>query len=196
MRSSLSLGLSFLAVFAAAAPAHAQNALQDEPGYVNPRVVEGWFDGRADTEVNLEGPLLRMVAEGLREEEPEASQLLSKLKGIYVRRYLGTAGVRPDVLQERTSQLLARLEADGWQTVVRNREDGEQVNVFLKTRGDEAVSGLVVLKTEPGAEDGESVFVNIVGDVSPAEVSKLSGSLNLGSLGNLGGGLSDDGGSE
>ena len=192
-RLLLLAGLGLLAVLAS--PAHAQDALQDEPGYVSPHIVEDWFDTRADTEVNLDGPLLKMVTEGLRSDEPSAATLLGKLKGIYVRRYLSTS-TQPGTLDARTAQLLERLEAEGWQTVVRNREDGEQVNIFLKTRDDETLSGLVVLKTEPGAPDGEHVFVNIVGDISPQEVSKLSGSFggldSLNDLGGFSGGGSND----
>ena len=195
MRHAFSTGLLVLAALLTAPAAQAQNALQDEPGFVSPRLVENWFDARADTEVNLDGPLLKIVAEGMRSEEPDVASLLGKLKGVYVRRYASSAGLRPDAVASRMAELMDRLEAEGWQTVVRNREGGELVNVFLKTRGDEAISGLVVLKTEPGVEDGESVFVNIVGDVSPQEIGALTGSIDgLDSLGNLGGGsLGDDG---
>ena len=77
--------------------------------------------------------------------------------------------------------MIDNLKSQGWETVVRVREDGEDVNIQLKTR-DNAIAGLVVLVTESG---GESVFINIVGNISPKEIGRLGRALNIDPLEDL-----------
>lgn len=190
MKRLLSLCLLLIGLLAGAPAARGQNALEDEPGYVNPKTIESWFDARPNVEVNLKGSLLRMVVEATKEKKPKVSGLLDRVKAIQVRIFPSDS-TRRDAIAARSDQLLDRLEADGWETVVRTREDGENVDIHLKTRGDDAISGLIVLVNEPGEE---SVFVNIVGDISPEEIGRLGGSLGLGALGGLGADANPDDG--
>jgi hypothetical protein len=197
------LGATLVAVLITAPAARAQSkAASDELGYVNPRLVESWFDELPKVEVNLQGTLLKMVAAAARakrdgdEEEGEnsarAAALLERISAIYVRIY-EPEDVPMETLEARSADLIDRLRAEGWETIVRVREEDEHVNIQLRSRNEDTVAGLVVLVNET---DGESVFVNIVGDISPEDIGQLTGSIGglsgLGDLGGLGGDDDDD----
>ena len=154
--------------------AQAQDALENDPGYVSARTVESWFDAPPQVEINVKGVLLEMVAEASRESNPELTDLLSKLKAIQVRVF--DADVRQrDTFERQTAALIDNLTSQGWETFVRVREDDENVNIQLKTQ-DNAIAGMVVLVTE---SEGESVFINIVGDISPKEIGRLGRALDI-----------------
>lgn len=178
----LSLLLGSLAV-----TARAQDVLEHDPGYVSARTVESWFDAPPHVEINLKGVLLEMVAEAVAEtsseSNPELIDLLSKLKAIQVRVF-AVGDQQLSAIERQTTAFADRLASQGWETVVRVREDGEQVNIQLKLR-EEAIAGLVVLVTEP---EGESVFVNLVGDISPKEIGRLGRALDIDPLKDLPGG--------
>ncbi|PSQ81975.1 MAG: hypothetical protein BRD46_00785 [Bacteroidetes bacterium QS_8_68_15] len=181
---------------AAAASSPASVSGEKRLGYVAPDIVEGWFDTAPTVEVNLDGALLDMVANASQSDQPEAAALLRRLTALRVRIF-PTEGVQMSTLESRAGRLMNRLSERGWQTVVRVRDENEQTNIQVRMREDsDAVAGLVVLVNQPG---GESVFANLVGNVSPSEVGDLSGAIEgLDVIGSsLGGssGRGDDGGS-
>ncbi len=162
-------------------PARAQDALTDNPGYVNPNTIESWFEARPNIEINLQGALLRMVAQAADDSEPELSGLLSRIEGIYVRGYTdSTITARRDRSGE-ISRLTDRLQGEGWETVVRIRDEGDDVNVSLRMT-DEAIAGLLVMVNDA---EGEHIFINIVGDIRPEELGRIGRGLNIDPLKNL-----------
>ena len=68
------------------------------------------------------------------------------------------------------------------------QKDGEDVGVYTKTRGGEALAGLVVTVIDP---KGEVVLVNIVGDIRPEQVAILGEKLNIEPLKQIGATLKD-----
>lgn len=186
MRNSLSL-LALTAVLAASAPetSYAQDNLRADPGYLDLTTVEQWFDAEPWLEVNIKGALLNLIVGAAEaEEDPELTNILSKLKAIEVRGYPLTSQNFDDI-DRQTRQLAGRLESQGWETVVRLREDDERVNVFLKSNGN-SIAGLVVMVLDPSDDDG-AVFVNIVGDIDPKEVGRIGQRFDIDPLSNLDG---------
>ena len=186
MRYLLSM-LGVTAILAAAAPgaAFAQNNLRADPGYLDLATVEQWFDAEPWLEVNIKGALLNLIVGAAEaEDDPELTSILSKLKAIEVRGYPLTSQNFDDI-DRHTRQLAGRLESQGWETVVRLREDDERINVFLKSNGN-SIAGLVVMVLDPSDDDG-AVFVNIVGDIDPKEVGRIGQRFDIDPLSNLGG---------
>jgi hypothetical protein len=186
MRYLLSL-LALTAILAAAAPgtAFAQNNLRADPGYLDLATVEQWFDAEPWLEVNIKGALLNLIVGAAEaEDDPELTSILSKLKAIEVRGYPLTSQNFDDI-DRHTRQLAGRLESQGWETVVRLREDDERIHVFLKSNGN-SIAGLVVMVLDPSDDDG-AVFVNIVGDIDPKEVGRIGQRFDIDPLSNLGG---------
>lgn len=173
-------------VLYAAAPVQAQDALEQEPGYVDFRAIESWFDTEPNIEVNLKGALLELVAEASRESNPELADMLHSLKAIQVRGFTNEDGSQATSLRSRTEALGKDLEDRGWQAAVRVREDDEHVNMYLNEQ-DGAISGLMVMASE--SEDA-TVFVNIVGPLDPAQIGRLGRALDIDPLKDLASGSS------
>ena len=162
------------------APAKAQEALSREPGYVDVAVIDTWFDAPPSVEVNIQGALMRMVAGASQESNPELAEVVNKLKAIQVRGFTHE-NVQRSAIVRQTSRLADRLEREGWETVVRVRENDEDVSVQLKMQ-DDIIAGLVVMTTEA---EGESFFINIVGDISPEQIGRLGQALDIDPLKDL-----------
>ena len=162
------------------APAFAQDGdLRREPGYLDLEAIETWFDRDAKIEVNVKGALLRLVAEASRYEDPELADLLGKLKAVQVRGY-DLSRSEYDTIERRTSALSKDLEGRGWEVVARVREDDEHVYMYLKTL-DDVIAGLVVMVVSP--QEDETVFVNIVGEIDPAQIGRIGRTFDIGPLG-------------
>ena len=156
--------------------------LRNEPGYLDLDSINGWFDEEPWLEVNVKGALLRLVTEASRGEDPELSDVLRRLKAIEVRGYPLTPE-QFDEIGRRTGDLAKQLEARGWDTVVRVREQNERVNIYMKVNED-VVAGLVVMVLEPDNEEG-AVFVNIVGDIDPEQIGKIGQKFNIDPLSDI-----------
>jgi hypothetical protein len=173
------------AVILSAPPVKAQD-LRSDPGYLDLTSIEGWFDQEPWLEVNIKGALLKLITEASRNEDPELTSLLGKLKAIEVRGYPLSPAQFADI-GRRTSLLSKQLESKGWETIVRVRErrdENQQVNIFMKVNRD-VIAGLVVMVLQPDEEEG-AVFVNIVGDIDPAQIGKIGQKFNINPLEDIG----------
>jgi len=76
-----------------------------------------------------------------------------------------------------------KLEGDGWHAVVRVREEGEQVRVYMKPGTDGTLSGVTVMVTEDGngGEDGggEAIFLNVAGKIRPEDLGKIASGVGV-----------------
>jgi hypothetical protein len=182
LRRALAAVAWVLAGAFAAAPVAAQDSLRTHPGYVDLSVVETWFETPASLDISLDAPLLALVARAQEEEDPEFARLMRSLTAIRVRGY-PTRPADADAVTARTRRLAERLEAQGWTRAVyiRNTDgtgrDGRSdlVSVFVR-RDDNGIAGLTLLVTDAG---DESVFVNIVGALSPEQIATLGRGLGL-----------------
>jgi hypothetical protein len=170
-------GLALAAVLGAA-PAAAQDSLRTAPGYVDLSDAEGWFDRPAHLDINLDGPLLTLVARSSEDDDPEFARLVRSLRSIRVR---GFPMEDVDVARvlAYTEALARRLEAQGWRRAIHIRrgedEHTDTVNVYVLQDG-EHIAGLTVLINDPSEQ---SLFVNIVGTLTPDQISTLGRGLDL-----------------
>ncbi len=147
----------------------AQDELKRDPGYVDLDAVESWFSAEPKIIVNVKGALLKLVAEASRYEDPELADLLGKLKSVQVRSFnLRRADYRS--IEQRTGELARRLEGQGWDTVVRVREDDERVDVFVRVHNG-VIAGMMVMAVTP--DEDETFFVNIVGQIDPEQIGRI-----------------------
>ena len=74
----------------------------------------------------------------------------------------------------------ADLARKGWEKIITVREgadqEGDDVAIFMKSRSDEAIEGLVVTVI---SKQGEAVLVNVVGDIRADQLAKLGERLDL-----------------
>src|SRR5215213_1719458 len=151
-----------------------QQKLSDQPGYVSIEELEIFPREDLSVEINLEGAILRMVAEATRGDDPAFAEVMRNLKAIQVRVF-PLAGAKEDVVRGKVDRAVRWLEDHGWSSMVRVREKGSESYIYLKKSGEEIV-GLTILAIEAG---DEAAMINIVGRIDPAEIGRLGQSLDI-----------------
>ena len=158
-----------LVMLIAASAAWAQDDLESDPGYVNLDQFEEWFDEEPSIIVNIKGALLNLVAEASRFEDPELADMLRKLKAVQVRGFdLDWTDAKE--VERRANGFGKTLEAKGWDTVVRVRDDDEHVHVYVRIN-DEVIAGMMVMVIS--SDDDETYFLNIVGEINPEQIGRI-----------------------
>jgi len=133
-------------------------------------------------EVNLTSSLISMAARFVEKQEPDLGQLLGGLQLVHVN-VIGLDDENRGELEKRTDKIRKELDSKGWERIVMARQEQQNVSVYLKTHNKDTVEGLVVM-----AMDGEkhAVFVNIVGNIKPEQLSLLGDRLHIDPLKKIG----------
>lgn len=172
------LAVAFLGA-AVAAPAIAQKALTPEelraqPGYVEFGDVWRWSDGDEEVEIELTQPLLGVVGAFVSDEDPELSKLIMDLHLVRVNSFSFRHDDEEDV-RKLIDDLSGKLTGNTWDNIIKVRERGERVNVFVRMDGDGRtkegtfLSGLTVLVYERG----QATFVNVVGRFRLEDIARV-----------------------
>jgi hypothetical protein len=167
---------------ALATAAWAEEDVTKHPGYVDFGALN--LFGKEDTtvEVFLDQKIIGLVGAFGGGKDPELADMLAKLKQIRVQSFAIQPGKLED-LEAKTAELSKKLEAQGWTTMikVRDRRADSQTYVYVKWKGDKS-QGLTVMNVEP---DKEAIFVNIVGEIDPEQIRKLSTKFDIDALDSL-----------
>ena len=143
-----------------------------------PREIERLADKAVNTvNVTIEGALLRLAGTVLSSADPEqrvAKNLISSLKGIYVRSFEFAGPGQYSVAD--VESLRSQMKVPAWSRVagVRNTRDGEDVDVFLKMEKDR-ITGVVVI----AAQARQLTVVNIVGPIDLEQLASLGGQFGI-----------------
>ena len=133
-------------------------------------------------EVNLGSNLISMAARLTAKDEPEVTDLLKGIESVRVNVIGLDDGNRAEI-ETRIKGIRSQLETKGWERIVTVKEKDQDVGIYVKTRGQEAVAGLVVTVIDGGKQ---AVLVNIVGDIRPEKLAELGEKLNIDPLKQLG----------
>jgi hypothetical protein len=150
---------------------------QVEFGKFSPPGGDGEF-----VEVNVGSSLISLAATFLQKEEPDIAQLLSGLKLVHVN-VIGVSDENKADLQKRSQSLRQELEGKGWEKIVTAQQQGQDVGIYLKTEGKDAVQGLVVMVMDGNKQ---AVFVNVVGNIKPEQLATLGDRLHIDPLKKIG----------
>jgi len=131
--------------------------------------------GREFVEVNISSSLISLVSHFVEREDADLARLLRGLQAIRVN-VIGLDNENRSALAERVKTVRQQLDSKGWERVVTAQQRDQDVGVYLKTQGGESVQGLTVVVMEG---DKQAVFVNVVGDIRPEQVSKLAEKFNI-----------------
>jgi dUTPase len=152
------------------------NDITQERGYVDFANLDSEY-GEPKVMVNLNKTMLGFISK-INMSDPEASELISKLKAVRVQIYNMTDNDQPAL------DLIAKVSEDiktkDWLPIVSVNEKDEKVRVFTKIT-DDIMDGLVVMVINNSEErkEREAVFINIVGEIDPAQINKVTESLNI-----------------
>ncbi len=136
------------------------------------------YYGEPKIEINLSASLMSMVGSFAKSEDPEVAEILSNLEFIKVRVYdLNGKAEKANSTIDRVSK---KLRAEKWETLVtvNNNEDNQKVRIFSKTTNN-IIDGIVVMVVSPEKEGGEAVFINVVGEIDPNKIAKITDNLNI-----------------
>ncbi len=155
------------AAFAGAIALHAS----DEPGYVDIGQLAPAAGGQF-VEVNLSPALLKFAARIAKHHEPDAAEIVGDIKRVRIN-VVGLDDSNRAATIERIEAVRTKLEGQGWTRMVTVREakDGDNVAIFAKMRGEDAIDGIVVTVI---SGKGEAVFVNVVGTIDPDKIAALA----------------------
>ena len=146
-----------------------QEDILNHPGYVDFSELNEIAGSEPNVEVSLKEPLLRLITNILRNNEEEAAQFISTLLRVNVRVF-DSSRIDTERMTETMSTVAQRLDANAWERVVRVREGSDHVDVYFRLSDDaELIHGIAIMVTEPD----ETVLVNIVGDISPDDISAI-----------------------
>ncbi len=149
------------------------------PGYVDFNALEIFGEQEATIEVYLKQPMLNLLRKFIKDEDPELYDIFGKLQLVRVQVFDVTSDLATKFDAE-SAKTVKILDEKGWEKIVRVFEDDQRVFVYLKPSEDyELIQGIVVIAME-GFE--EAVFVNIVGDIHPDDISKLGGHFGVDEL--------------
>ncbi len=154
-------------------------------GYVDFGKLSPGESGSEFVEVNVNSNLIGMVAKMAGKAQPEVTELLQGLQSIRVNVIGLTDENRADI-QSRVKAIRGQLDTQGWERIVTVQEKKQDVGVYMKTRGQEAVEGIVVTVLDGKKE---AVLINIVGDIKPEKIGALGEKFNIDPLKKVGHGL-------
>jgi len=166
IRRVFNFALTFVLTVMLALPAMAQeDALKAFPGYVDFGDLGDTF-GEPTVQISVGASLLSLVGSLSASEDPEAAEMFKRLNGVRVNVYENTEVTAEglDLVKKVSNQ----LSGDGWESVVTVNSEDEQVRIFMKI-SDDVVQGITVMVVEAT----EAVFVNVIGDINPAELEKV-----------------------
>jgi len=153
-------------------PAIAQeDELKDLPGYVDFGDLSSMY-GEPKIIINLGGTMLNFVGLMSKAQSPETSELISKLKGVRVQIY--NIDDNAEAAKNQFSQVKTKLKSTGWEPIVQVNEDDEQVLVYIKMSNDN-MEGMTVMVVD----EEQAVFVNVIGQLNPAELGKVMKALDM-----------------
>lgn len=173
-RTLLPLIICTFAPFAMAA----DRSVENHPGFVDFSKLTAIANVEPKVEVSLKAPLLNMMTNLIRTEDEQAAEFISKLLRVTVNVFESDA-INIDEISVSMNQTAQELDANGWDRVVRVREDGDHVDIYFRLSEDaERIHGVAIMVAEPS----EIVLVNIVGDISTDDISALGRRFDIAEL--------------
>ena len=123
------------------------NDIKKHPGYVNFDEIDIPGDAEETVEVNIKGPLLKLVSMVTEKEDPALSKMLARLLMVRV----NTFSIDPKIARElkpKVQKIEKQLEKQRWEKIVRVKSKDEHVNIYIKFDKKDRMAGLVVMAIE------------------------------------------------
>ena len=146
-----------------------QPAYMSLPGYVDFDLATLLSAAEPAVIIQLEKPIIKMLAGTFAQEEPELAKLMEGLELVRVQVSPVPAENREVAIASVDSTVKNLIAAGEWTTMMRVQENQEQIHVLTRAAGDK-MNGLAAFIMDPGAE---AVFVNVVGEFSPEAIGAL-----------------------
>src|SRR3989442_5741211 len=128
-------------------------------------------------DVKLDEHLMQTTAKffsGKDTDDAEIRDLIKNVKGIYVKSF--SFEKENEYSATEIESVLSQLRSSSWNKIIgiKSKKDGDNVEVYLMTVGDE-IAGLAVVSAEPK----EFTVVNIVGPINLEKLIQLEGQFGV-----------------
>ena len=128
-------------------------------------------------DVKLDDHLMQLTAKFFVSKDPDDAEirdLIKGVKGIYVKSF--TFEKAGEYSPAEVDSVMSQLRGGAWSKIigVTSKKDGDNVEVYLNTAGDQ-INGLAVLSIEPK----EFTVVNIVGPINLEKLVQLEGQFGV-----------------
>jgi hypothetical protein len=174
--------ITILAALAAALTPLSLLAANPPAGYIDFGKLNPGPSGGQFVEVNVNSNLIAMAAKLTQRAEPEVADLLQGLHSIRVN-IVGLNDENRAEMESRIKNIRTQLETQSWERIVTAQENNQDVSVYLKTRGQDAVEGIVVTVLEG---QKQAVLINVVGNIKPEKLGMLGEKFNIDPLKKMG----------
>jgi len=152
------------------------------PGQVDFGAFTPPGSGGEFVEVNVTSSIISLAAHFLEKNEPEIAKVLNGLQLVHVN-VIGVNDENKEELENKTLKIRKQLEGHGWERVVMAQQQEQNVAVYLKTENKDTVQGVVVTVMDGSKQ---AVFVNVVGNIKPEQLSLIGERLDIEPLKKLG----------
>lgn len=126
-------------------------------------------------EVNITSGLIGLAAKFVEKEDAEIARVIKGLHLIKVN-VIGLDDQNRPELEKRMQKVRKELDGKGWERIVTAQKQTQNVGVYLKMQGSETVQGLVVVVNDGNKQ---AVFVNVVGDIKPEQLSMIGDKFHI-----------------
>jgi hypothetical protein len=158
------------------------------PGQVDFGKFTPTANGGQFVEVQVDSNLLSLAAKVVEKQQPDAAKLLRSVQLVHVN-VIGLTDKNRADLEKRVREIRHDLDTQGWDhNVAVQEKKGQDVGIYTKTRGGEALAGLAITVIDP---NDSVVLINIVGDIRPEQVAALADKLDIKPLKDVGAALKD-----
>lgn len=149
------------------AAAHAQD------GFFDFSKIPG-LNAAPSVTIDLNAAMLGFVTAAAQQADPETASMLAGIRGVRVYVYEDVPERDAAAVQRFVDDTSGQLEKDGWHRAVFVQDGEDKVRMYVKM-GDQAqpsrLSGLTVMVTD---STGEAVFINVDGQIDPAQLGRIA----------------------
>ena len=111
-----------------------------------------------------------------------AADFVSKLLNVTVNVFK-SEDIDVDNVSDSMAEIADNLDDQGWDRVVRVREDGDHVDIYMRlSENEDLIHGIAIMVA---SDDNETVMVNIVGDISGNDIAALGRRFDIDELSDL-----------
>lgn len=126
-------------------------------------------------EISVSNDMIAMALQLAGKNQPELTEALGGLHSVTVN-VVGLDHQNREEVTARMKSVRSELDSKGWQPVVKVQEKKEDVGIYLKSRGKEAIEGVVITVLEGGKQ---AVFINVAGDLRMDKLGAIADKLNI-----------------
>ena len=130
--------------------------------------------GEPKVKINIGEKLLHFVASMNEGQDKEAAQMFEKLKAVRVEVYKVKENTGPAIAA--ADKVAKKLQSQDWEPIVMVTDEHSHVRIFVKVNNDNVIDGLVLMAV---GDNDEAVFINIIGQIDPSQVAKVTKALNI-----------------